>query len=103
VTKGKSGAERLKKYYAVPANREARAKRQREHMAANRDELSRKAKAALRGCDVPSELESAWTELKRKKLSSREAARALGLPYRAPRKRKPAGKAKPTKKGAANG
>jgi len=94
--KGRIGAARLAAHYADPEKAEERRRRAAELL---RDpETRRKQRKALRGCDVPPELEPKWAELKRKKLSNREAALALGLKFTKPRKRrKRARTGRPTK------
>jgi hypothetical protein len=78
------GAERLAAYYAHP---EKSAERRREALDRLQSPESRqKMKTVLRGCHVPSELEEEWQALKRKGLTNREAAAALGLKIRMRRK-----------------
>ena len=79
------GAERLAAYYAHP---EKSAERRREAiMRLQSPESRHKMKTVLRGCHVPPELEEEWQALKRKGLTNREAAAALGLRYVLWRKR----------------
>ncbi len=79
------GAERLAAYYAHP---EKSAERRREAIDRLQSPESRqKMKTVLRGCQVPSDLEEEWQTLKRKGLTNREAAAALGLRYVLRRKR----------------
>lgn len=94
--KGKLGAERLAAYYADPANAEQRRRRAAELL---RDpETKRRRRAAIRGCDVPPELEAEWAALKEKRLSNQEAAKALGLKFTVRKKRtKRAGPGRPRK------
>ncbi len=83
-SKGRMGAERLAAYYADP---EKAAERRREAIERlNTEKSRRKMRAVLRGCHVPSELEEEWQALKRKGLTNREAAAALGLRYALRRK-----------------
>lgn len=78
------GAERLAAYYA---DLEKSAERRREATKRLQSPESRqKMRAVLRGCQVPSELEEEWAALKRKGLTNREAAAALGLRYVSRRK-----------------
>ena len=83
-SKGSMGAERLAAYYDHP---EKSAERRREAIDRLQSPESRqKMKAVLRGCHVPCELEEEWAALKRKGLTNREAAAALGLRYASRRK-----------------
>lgn len=83
-SKGRMGAERLAAYYAHP---EKSAERRREAIKRLQSpEARQKMKTVLRGCQVPSELEEEWAALKRKGLTNREAAAALGLRYVSRRK-----------------
>ncbi|XAI96312.1 hypothetical protein [Microcystis phage Mae-JY30] len=79
----------LADYYADPDRAAERKHRAAESMAKHRAELTRASKAALRGCDVPPELEDTWKALKRgKRMASKEVAKALGLRWTPPRRRK---------------
>jgi len=46
---------------------------------ANTPEARRKRRATMRGVDVPPDREAEWQALRRKGLTSREAAEAMGL------------------------
>lgn len=78
------GAERLAAYYADPEKSTERRREAIERL--QRPESRKKMKTVLRGCQVPSKLEEEWQGLKRKGLTNREAAAALGLKYASRRK-----------------
>lgn len=80
-------SKRLRRLHLDPAFAAARDQRGRERFTARHAEMQRKSNAARRGVDVPPELEDAWKALKRKRVSSEEAAAMLGLRYRKRRRK----------------
>lgn len=74
-----SPSDRMRGLHADPAFCAARDERARDRFKASHSELQRKSNAAKRGVDVPPALEAAWKDLKAKRLSNADAAKALGL------------------------
>lgn len=77
-----SPADRLCQLHADPAFAAARDQRGRERFLTRREELQRLSNAMRRGVDVPPSLEAEWRALKRKRMTNKEAAAALGLKWR---------------------
>ena len=75
--------ENMKRLNGDPVFRSARDDRAQKRLS-DPDEnqrLQRLSNIAKRGCDVPPWLEDEWTALKQTKLSNRDAAAALRIPW----------------------
>jgi hypothetical protein len=59
----------------------ARDERARERFSSDNKRLQRLANIAKRGCDVPARLEAEWRALKQMKITNREAASMLNIPW----------------------
>jgi hypothetical protein len=81
-----TAGRRLLELHADPAFAAARDERGRERFLKRREEMQRRSNARRRGVDVPPHLEDQWRVLKRKRMTNAEAAKALGLKYRKPRR-----------------
>lgn len=58
-----------------------RDERCRDRFKAENDRLQRLANIAKRGCDVPQRLEVDWKALKQMKITNRDAAKMLNIPW----------------------
>jgi hypothetical protein len=74
-------SEHMRRLNKDPQFAAARNKRARERFSADNKRLQRLANIAKRGCDVPPRLEADWKALKQMKITNREAARMLNIPW----------------------
>ncbi|CUH60255.1 hypothetical protein [Thalassobacter stenotrophicus] len=74
-------ADNMKRLNADPEFAAKRDQRARERFKAENDRLQRMANIAKRGCDVPARLEADWKSLKQMKITNREAASMLNIPW----------------------
>ena len=74
-------ADNMKRLNADPEFAAKRDQRARERFKAENDRLQRMANIAKRGCDVPASLETDWKSLKQMKITNREAASMLKIPW----------------------
>lgn len=74
-------SEHMRRLNADPQFAAARDARARERFSVDNKRLQRLANIAKRGCEVPPRLEADWKALKQMKISNREAARMLNIPW----------------------
>lgn len=73
--------ENMRRLNEDPQFAAARDERARERFSADNKRLQRLANIAKRGCDVPPRLEAEWKALKQMKITNREAAGMLNIPW----------------------
>jgi hypothetical protein len=73
--------ENMRRLNEDPQFAAARDERARERFSADNKRLQRLANIAKRGCDVPPRLEADWKALKQMKITNREAAGMLNIPW----------------------
>lgn len=73
--------ENMRRMNEDPQFAAARDERARERFSADNKRLQRLANIAKRGCDVPPRLEAEWKALKQMKITNREAAGMLNIPW----------------------
>jgi len=74
-------ADNMKRLNADPEFAAKRDERARERFKSENERLQKMANIAKRGCDVPASIEADWKSLKQMKITNREAASMLKIPW----------------------